>query len=166
MIPSFNYVLWLTQPWIPLMWIWLWYFIQHIHLCFCILKWSYVIFLSFLNHIDTGVFFHLLIFHRFIVKWRCILIHKLGLYTSYNILSLVIHWLWIWNFLQLIMYYKSPYFVLISSALNHRLQFRNIPHSFIWVSSWAHLSPWRSSFVTMPFLKTPNPYFTPYHFLW
>jgi hypothetical protein len=88
------------------------------------------------------------------------------LYTSCNIPSLAIHWLWTWDFLQLIKYYKSLYYVLISLILHHILRLRNTLHPFIWVSSQLHLSSWRWSFITVPSLKTLSPYFTPYHLLW
>jgi hypothetical protein len=86
------------------------------------------------------------------------MIHKLGLYTSCNILSSTIHWLWTWNLLWLIKYYKSPYSILIFSTLNYRLRLRSILHPFIWVSSGSHLYSWISLFIIVPSLKTPNPY--------
>jgi hypothetical protein len=98
--------------------------------------------------------------------WRCKLVHKPKLYISCNILSLVNHSLWTWDFLQLIKYYRSPFFVLIFVTLNHKLQLRNILHPFIWVSIWLHFFLWRSSSITMPSLKITNPYFKPYHLLW
>jgi hypothetical protein len=87
------------------------------------------------------------------------------LYTSCDILFLVIHQLWTWNFLQLIKYYRSPYSVFNYLTLNHILRLRNILHPLIWVNSQLHLSPWRSSFVIVPSLKIPSPYFMPYHLL-
>jgi hypothetical protein len=56
--------------------------------------------------------------------------------------------------MRLIRYYKSPYFVLIFSTLNHILRLRNISHPLIWVSSQMHLYSRISSSVIMPFLKT------------
>ncbi len=157
---------WLIQLWIPLMWIWLWYFIQRIHLCLCILRWSWLIFLNLFKHINIGVFNHLPVFHWFIIIWRCILIHKPKLYTLCNIPPLASHWLWTWNFMLLIEYYTSPCFVLIFMTLNHRLRLKSILHRFIQMSSWLHLFPWKSLFKSMPFLKSPSPYISPYHFLW
>ncbi len=135
MIPYFGYVPCLIQLWIPLMWVRVCYFIQCIHLCFCILKWSWVIFLSLLKHMNINVFILLLMFHWFIIIYKCRLIHKLGLYTSSNILPLASHRLWTWNFLWLIKYYWSPYFVLISMTLNHQLWIRSILHVFIQMSN-------------------------------
>jgi hypothetical protein len=84
----------------------------------------------------------------------------------FNIPSSVSHQLWTWDFLWLIMYYRSPCSFLIFLTLNHILWLRSILHPFIWVSSWLHLSPWRSSFVIMPSLKTFSPCFTSYYLLW
>jgi hypothetical protein len=98
-------------------------------------------------------------FHRFITIYKCRLIHKPRLYTSYNIPSFTSHQLWTWYFLQLIKYNRSPYFVSISSTLNHKLQSKSILHPFFQISSRLHLPPWRSSAVIVPSLKTPNPYF-------
>ncbi len=66
----------------------------------------------------------------------------------------------------LIRYYKSPYSMLISLTLNHKLWLRSILHPFTWVSNQLHISVWKLSFVTTPSLKTPNPYFMSYHLLW
>jgi hypothetical protein len=107
MIPFFNYVPCLIQLWISLMWIWLWYFIQHIHLCLYIFTWLEVIFLSLLKHIDIGVILDLLIFHWFIIIWRCKLVHKLGLYTSCNVPSLVSYQFWTWDFWWLLRCYRK-----------------------------------------------------------
>ncbi len=53
--------------------------------------------------------------------WRCRLIHKPKLYTSYNIPPLTSHWFWTWDFLQLIKYYRTPCSILIFIILNHIL---------------------------------------------
>jgi len=148
------------------MWVWLWYFIQCIHLCLCVLRWSWVIFLNFLKHINISVFIHLPVFHWFIIIWRCRLTHKPGLYTSYNIFSLANHRLLTWNLLWLIRYYRNPYSILISMTLNHKLRLRSILHLLIRMSSRLHLSSWRLSFKTVPSLKTPSPYVPPYHKKW
>jgi hypothetical protein len=147
------------------MWVWLRDFIQCIHLCL-ILKWSWVILFNLFKHINSGVFIHLPMFHWFIVIWRWKLMHKPRLYTSYNILALDSHQLYIWDFVQLIKYYKSPYFVLISITLNHSLWLRIILHSFIRMNNQLHLSPWKSLSKTVPSLKISNLYVPPYHFLW
>ncbi len=78
------------------------------HPCLYILKWSWVIFFNLLKHINIGVFIHLLVFHWFIVIWKCRLIHKLRLYTTYNIPHSASHWFWTWDFLWLIKNYKIP----------------------------------------------------------
>jgi hypothetical protein len=140
MIPCFGYVPCLIQLWIPLMWIWLKYFIQCIHLCFCILRWSWVIFLSLLKHTNIGVFIQLPMFHWFIVIWKCKVIHKLGLYTSCNIPSLASHRPWTWDFIRLIKYYRSPYSILIFMPLNHKSRLRNTLHMLNQMSSRLHLS--------------------------
>ncbi len=138
------------------MWIWLCYFIQHIHMCLCIFRWSWVIFLSLLKHINIGVFIHLPMFHWFIIIWRCRLIHKLGLYTSCNIPPSTSHRFWSWYFLRLTRYYNRPYFILIPTILKHKLRLRRILHFSLWkLSSWIVFS-----------LKTFDPYILPYHFLW
>jgi hypothetical protein len=166
MILCFDYVLCLIQLWIPLMWVWLWYFTQCIHLCLYLLRRSWVIFFSFFKHINIGVFIHLPMFHLIIVIWKCKLIHKPRLYTSCNIPPLVSHRLWTWDFLRLIKYYRSPYSILISMILNHRLQLKSILHSLTWMSSRLHLFLWRVLFGIMHSLKTPSPYIPLYHFLW
>ncbi len=148
------------------MWVWLRYFIQRIHLCLCILRWVWVIFLSFLKHINIGVFIHLPVFHWFIVIWRCRLIQKPRLYTSCNISPSASHRLWTWIFLRLIRYYKSLCSILISTILNHWLRLKSILHPLIQMNTLLHLFSWRWSLGTMPSLKTPNPYVPPYHFLW
>jgi len=87
------------------------------------------------------------------------------LYASYDIPHSTSHRLWTWDFLQLIKYYRSPYSILISTTINHKLQLTNILHPFIWMNSWLHLSPWRLSYRIMPFKKTLSPYVphtTPY----
>jgi len=82
------------------------------------------------------------------------MIHKLGLYTSYNIPPSTSHQLWIWNFLWLIRYYKSPCSILISTTLNHKLQLR-ILHLLIQMNSQLHFFPWGSSSGNVSSLKTP-----------
>jgi hypothetical protein len=166
MILSFGFIPYLIRFWISLMWVWLWYFIQHIHMCLYIFRWFKVVFLSFIKHIDIGVFFHLLVFHWLIIIWRYRLVHKPRLYNFCIIFFLASHRFWTWDFVRLIRYLKSPYSILIFTTLNHRLQLRCIPHPFIWVNIWLHLSPWRSSFIIVPSLKTTNAHFTPYHLLW
>jgi hypothetical protein len=136
------------------------------HMCLYILRWSWVIFFNVLKHINISVFIHLLVFHWFKIIWRCRLIHKPRLYTSCNIPPSASHWVWTWNFMQLIRYYRIPCSILISMTLNHKLYLKNILHPFIQMSSQLHLSSWRSSSETMPSMKTPNPYIPPYHFLW
>jgi hypothetical protein len=121
---------------------------------------------QFPQHINIGVFIHLPVFHWFIVIWKCRLIHKLGLYTSCNILPLANHWLLTWDFLWLIRYYINPYSILISTTLNHKLWLISILHMLIRMSSWLYLFLWRSSSRTMPSLKTPSPYVPPYHKKW
>jgi hypothetical protein len=80
---------------------------------------------------------------------------KTWVVTSYNIPSSASHQLLTWDFLQLIKYYKSPYSVLISLILNHRLRLKSILHPLIWVSNQLHFYVWRSSSVVVPSLKTP-----------
>jgi hypothetical protein len=94
------------------------------------------------------------------------LVHKPRLYTSYNIPSLASHWLRTWNFMQSIKYYRTPCSISISSTLNHKLWLRCILHPLIWVSSQLHFYSLKLSYVIMPYLKSPNPYFTPYHLFW
>ncbi len=166
MILSFGCVLCLIELWIPLMWVWLRYFTQRVHLCFYILICSWVILLSVLKHINIGVFIHLPMFYWFIKIWRCRLIHKLGLYTSCNIPPLNNHRLWTWNFVHLIRYYKSSYSILITITLNHRLWSRSMLHPLIQMNNQLHFSPCRSSFGIILSLKTPSPYIPSYHFLW
>jgi hypothetical protein len=62
-------------------------------------------------------------FHWFIIIWRCRLIHNPRLYTSCNIPPSTSHQLWTWKNLWLIKYYRSPYSVLFSTTLNHKLRF-------------------------------------------
>jgi hypothetical protein len=94
-----DFVFWLCaffdfKLWIPLMWVWLQYFIQCIHMCLYILKWSWVIFLNLLKYMNICIFIHHLVFYWFIVMWRYKLIHKPRLYTSSNTHPLVNHCFW------------------------------------------------------------------------